>query len=664
MVGKQVKRGLVTVVGVLVGACNTAPKCDAPGTLYAESVRQCLLPCGSTSSSGVCLGPDGAVLESGVNDAATDTADPGTDAGADSGADSAMDVREHDASVDATREAATDATDGAATDSGVSMLRAIAPLSSSTVTSSRPTLKWSSPAASSATRVELCRDRAMSAACQMQTVTGSSTRPTASLAMGRWYWRVRSVVAGTPATTASPVWQFSVGARSTMVDSSWDNDIDFNGDGYADVVVGAPYAAPGTVYSRLGVVNVFYGSAAGTRTTPGFEIVGTEIREQLGRSVASARDINGDGFADLVVGAIRENSRVFHHLGRVSVFYGSAMGLPRTASLVIEGEPVMSLGVALGWTVEGAGDVNGDGFADVLAGEGFGGEGFGGSRLYLGGLTGLATTPATVLSSGVGVAGAGDLNGDGFADMLVARRTSFGVGSGPGNARAYLGSATGLSATPAWEIAGTVQNERVGSSVASGGDLNGDGFADVVVGAPARRGVGDPMGFGTARVFYGSAAGLSTTPSLVITGPLLGDGFGETMASAGDVNGDGFADVVVGAPGVQPSMPGVPFMGVGSIRLYLGSATGLSPTPASVLQGAAGEVFITSISGAGDVNGDGFADVVVGVPDNARVYLGSATGLSATAVVLLSCPNTNGDIVVARVDRLRLGQARRVAPLS
>jgi hypothetical protein len=175
-----------------------------------------------------------------------------------------------------------------------------------------------------------------------------------------------------------------------------------------------------------------------------------------------------------------------------------------------------------------------------------------------------------------------------------------------------------LLSTPALTLTGENTNNYFGYSVATTGDVNGDGYADVVVGAYGYNSL-----TGRAYVYYGSAAGLSATPALTLTGENPGDQFGFSVATAGGVNGDGYSDVVVGLPGS--------LSGTGRVYVYHGSPAGLSATPALTLTGEnPNDAFGSSVATAGDVNGDGYADLVVGADGSnsltgrAYVYHGSA----------------------------------------
>ena len=172
-------------------------------------------------------------------------------------------------------------------------------------------------------------------------------------------------------------------------------------------------------------------------------------------------------------------------------------------------------------------------------------------RVYLGspsGPTGTLTLVGdqTGAQFGASIASAGDVNGDGFADMLVGA-PSYGNGqSGEGRALLFLGASTDITSTAAWHYEPDQAEAHLGAAVGAAGDVNGDGFADVVVGAP---------GTGSVDVFLGSAVGLSRAPDWHSVFDQYLSKYGTSVGRAGDVNGDGFADVIVGAPGVDHPLP-------------------------------------------------------------------------------------------------------------
>ena len=175
--------------------------------------------------------------------------------------------------------------------------RLIAPLSTATVTSRTPTLRWSLPSGATGARVQVCRDRACAEVIAAFDVTGDHVAPTAPLPHGVVFWRLLGRAVDGLGTFVSPTWEFAVGARSAPVDSSWGTFVDANGDGFADVAVGASAAAGG-----VGRVYVYLGSATGPSTTPATTLTGPDgAGGEFGRIVVSAGDVNGDGFADLAV---------------------------------------------------------------------------------------------------------------------------------------------------------------------------------------------------------------------------------------------------------------------------------------------------------------------------------------------------------------------------
>jgi hypothetical protein len=199
--------------------------------------------------------------------------------------------------------------------------------------------------------------------------------------------------------------------------------------------------------------------------------------------------------------------------------------------------------------------VNGDGFSDVIVGAPFydnGPNDEGGAFVYLGSAAGLSTTAAWTGESeqagalfGFSVATAGDVNGDGFSDVIVGAYHHDNGQTSEGRAFVYHGSAAGLSTTAAWIGEGNQFEAQFGISVATAGDVNGDGFSDVIVGASAHS--NNEAHEGRAVVYHGTAAGLGTIASWTGDGNQMLAHFGISVSTAGDVNGDGFSDVLVGA---------------------------------------------------------------------------------------------------------------------
>ena len=416
---------------------------------------------------------------------------------------------------------------------------------------------------------------------------------------------------------------------------------DVNGDGFGDVIVGAYGYDIG--WTNAGGAFLYLGSVSGLAGSAAWTAGGDQASAQFGVSVASAGDVNGDGFGDVIVGA---NNSGQTGEGRAFLYLGSAAGL--SAGPAWTGEPNQD-GASFGYSVASAGDVNGDGFGDVIVGAiGYdnGQTDEGGAFLYLGSASGLATAPAWTAESnqagpwfGMSVTSAGDVNGDGFGDVIVGARQYDNGQTDEGRAYLYLGSASGLAAAPAWTAESNQASAEFGTSVASAGDVNGDGFSDVIVGAPLY--TNGQAGEGRAFLYLGSASGLAATPAWTAESDQASAYFGVSVASAGDVNGDGYADVIVGANGYTSVQTAD-----GRVFLYLGSASGLAAAPASTAESDQDNAaFGASVASAGDVNGDGFCDVIVGAVNyslngyqpqgRAFLYLGSASALAATAAWLV-----------------------------
>lgn len=357
---------------------------------------------------------------------------------------------------------------------------------------------------------------------------------------------------------------------------------DFNGDGFADVLVGS-----WMYQKRRGALWLFYGSPEGPRARADWHVEGEVEGLCLGYAVSADGDLNGDGFDDVAVGAAYY-SEVDRREGRVYVWYGGPTGLKREPDWVFQSP---RKGTNLGAAVAMAGDVNGDRCDDLLVGESVfyvreRKTGYltatGRVLAFYGRRSGLADLPDwTFLSPhrhasyfGGKLSGAGDVNGDGYADVLVGASKAEETHREEGKVFLFLGSADGLASAPVWIARGNVADGLFGTSLSGAGDVDRDGFADVVVGSTWFTGPGTNRV--RAWLFRGCPQGLRTAPDWMIEIDQAYAEPGVTVQGLGDVNGDDYADV-----GVASWLHKSAHNREGHVQIFPGSEHGL---PGSMLR--------------------------------------------------------------------------------
>lgn len=453
---------------------------------------------------------------------------------------------------------------------------------------------------------------------------------------------------------------------------------DVNGDGFADIILSAPYAKPaGRSYV------VFGKGSPGNLTTKlssldgktGFQLHGgtRAIIEECfsGCSVASAGDINGDGFDDVIVG--NPSTRI--RAGTSYVVFGRAAEFSAVIDLTklngTDGFKLLGVQGAdqSGEAVAGAGDINGDGLDDLIIGA-VGVDPGGSSYVVFGrkspfrnsidlaeldGKNGFRIDGASAYdSAGSSVASAGDVNGDGIGDIVIGASGANAQQSG--SSYIIFGKTTGfdvefklsrLNGKNGFALNGQNAFDDTGVSVAGAGDINGDGLDDVIVGA--FRADANGLSSGSSYVVFGRPSG--SVASVDLSSLNGGNGFrldgareldhsGRAVSGAGDINGDGFADLIIGANGYYSTGSAYVVFGKASAFPKLIALSDLSGVKGMRIDGGGSSLLGRSVAFASDINGDGFADILIGAPsdepsgagyviygrapDTARTRLGSA----------------------------------------
>ncbi len=403
---------------------------------------------------------------------------------------------------------------------------------------------------------------------------------------------------------------------------------DFNGDGYADLAAGAPGEPPAPL---PGGVTVLYGTAGGISSAGSQWLEqGTELDELVGASEAgdqfgyalAAGDLNGDGFDDLAVGVPGEDEGTTADCGGFNVLYGSAGGLAAAGSQwfsqASDGVPEDAETLDhFGWSLA-AEDFDGDGIDDLAVG-----------------------APFEIVYDGLDP----NIEAGGLAVLYGTE-----AGLSAGGSQWFDQSTDGIDSVPnglelfSWSLAA--------------GDLDGDGFADLAVGVPGEILGSDPIvvGAGGVHVLYGTDDGLSAGLSQWFHRnlPMLGfanpsDEFGRALA-VGDLDGDGFEDLAIGVPRADYdglTNDGIVYVVYGTahglstddIQIWLQHETGMPP---SLLGEREENDVLGSALAIGDINADGFEDMAIGVPGEGvgaaaqaggvNLIFGSAEGLQWTNI--------------------------------
>jgi VCBS repeat-containing protein len=414
----------------------------------------------------------------------------------------------------------------------------------------------------------------------------------------------------------------------------------------------------------------------------GFRLDGVNSHDWSGESVSGAGDVNGDGYDDIIIGAPGADSRgsdsgsIYVVFGKASGFDASInlSSLNGRHGFRLDG---VSANDRSGFFVSGAGDVNNDGYDDIIIGAVFAdpnGSNSGSSYVVFGKASGFdARINLSSLNgrngfrldgesagdySGYSVSGAGDINGDGYDDIIIGAIYADHNGSNSGSSYVVFGKASGFTASiglsslngrDGFRLDGESAGDNSGWSVSGAGDVNGDGYDDIIIGAHYAD--HDGLSSGSSYVVFGKASGFTASIDLSslngrdgfrLDGVRAGDHSGYSVSAAGDVNGDGYDDIIIGTYGADPngSKSGSSYVVFGKVDGFDASIdlSSLNGRDGFRLDGeSAGDRSGYSVSAAGDVNNDGYDDLIIGAPDadpngdlsgSSYVVFGYATGLT------------------------------------
>ncbi len=364
-----------------------------------------------------------------------------------------------------------------------------------------------------------------------------------------------------------------------------------------------------------------------------------EAAEYFGENVSAIGDVNADGNQDIAVSGSYNNVAAAN-AGAIYVYFGNGGGVNATPDLTIRGE---TAGDYLGYgnkTISSAGDINGDGYQDFMVASDYYNNRQGRVYIFHGGPS-LNDTADVVITGptaavtyfGSTINNIGDINHDGYSDIIIGQE-----GSTNGNAYIYYGGSS-MDTTADVTFTGEAAGDALGSFVGLAGDVNNDGNQDILIGAYLNDTAGTNAG--AAYIFYGNGSGVDTTADVTMRAAAANDLLGYYATTLGDVNGDGYADVLVTAYGQDTGGSNV-----GAAYVYYGGSS-MDGTADVTFRGSASEEYFGGSTGyVGDINGDGYNDIMVGTSNYSSnkgrlsIYYGGSS-IDSIADVTLTGENNN-----------------------